>query len=534
MTKKKLLTLTLITGLTLSPLSVSAMEKTETVYSNLNPDGSTYKTVVSSHLSWLDEGNIEDESELKEILNINGDEEFSQKENKLSWKSLGKDIFYQGKTEKPQPIKTEIKYFLNDEEKSSEEMLGKEGNVRIEFTFQNDLKNLVPINGISTELYTPFVTTLGTMIDSKNNKNIKITNGKVISTGTRNMVVGLASPGLYESLGLKELKDLNKITLSYETTNFSMNSIYIVSTPKFLEESDLKIFDKMDALYYDMQELQKNMDKLEQGIKDLEKGTIALSSGSNELVTGLKSANNALEQLKNGATSLDNGLKQILSSLNNAEKELSKMNLTESLTQLTTLKKQNSNTINLLTTKTGMSFESLANFYIQNNLANYNGNDETLKSLKSAYELAYLLQMNNQAIDTTIESLKNINTQLSTLMTTLKKAITSASNGASTLSSGLNELKNGINKIYNGAITLNNGVNELNKGANSLSKGASAFNKQGINKLNNYVKTVKNYTNKLEALLTLSEDYKGFASKNTNTVNFVSTVKSGKINYKRP
>ena len=246
---QKLLNLTLITGLALSPLSVSALQKTETVYSNLNSDGTPYKTVVSSHLSWIDDGDIEDDSELKDILNINGEEEFTQKDNKLSWKSIGKDIFYQGKTEKQQPIKTEIKYFLNEEEKTPEEMLGKEGNVRIEFTFQNQLKNIVRVNGINTEIYTPFVTTVGTMIDGNNNKNIKITNGKVISTGTRNMIIGLASPGLYESIGLKELKDLNKITLNYETTSFSMNSIYIVSTPKLLEETDLKIFDQMDALY---------------------------------------------------------------------------------------------------------------------------------------------------------------------------------------------------------------------------------------------------------------------------------------------
>jgi putative membrane protein len=530
---QKLLNLTLITGLALSPLSVSALQKTETVYSNLNSDGTPYKTVVSSHLSWIDDGDIEDDSELKDILNINGEEEFTQKDNKLSWKSIGKDIFYQGKTEKQQPIKTEIKYFLNEEEKTPEEMLGKEGNVRIEFTFQNQLKNIVRVNGINTEIYTPFVTTVGTMIDGNNNKNIKITNGKVISTGTRNMIIGLASPGLYESIGLKELKDLNKITLNYETTSFSMNSIYIVSTPKLLEETDLKIFDQMDALYNNMQELQKNMDKLELGINELEKGTTSLSTGTKELVNGIKNATNALEQLKNGATSLDNGLKQILLSLENAQNELTKMNLGDSLTKLTTLKTQNSNTINTLISKTNMSLEKLTNLYSQNNLSTYEGNDSTLSSIKSTYELIYLLQMNNQAIDTTLTTLKNVNNQLNSLMTTLKQAISTTSKGASSLSNGLTELKAGLNKIYNGSISLNQGANDLNKGANTLKNGASEFNKQGIQKLNRTVKTIKNYTNKIEALLNLSENYKGFTSQNSNTTNFVSTVKSVKVNYKR-
>jgi len=41
---------------------------------------------------------------------------------------------------------------------------------------------------------------------------IVINNGKVVSTGSRNMVVGLSSPGLYESINY-EIKSLDEITL---------------------------------------------------------------------------------------------------------------------------------------------------------------------------------------------------------------------------------------------------------------------------------------------------------------------------------
>ncbi len=531
--KKKLLNLTLIAGLTLYPLSVSALQKSETVYSNLNSDGSIYKTVVSNHLSWITENEIEDESELKNILNINGEEEFNQNQNKLSWKSLGKDIFYQGETDKPQPIKTEIKYFLNEEEKNIEEMLGKEGNIKIEFTFTNNLKNMIRINGINNELCTPFVTTIGTIIDSENNKNFKINNGKIINTGTRNMVVGLASPGLYESLNIKELKELNKITLTYETTNFSMNSIYIVSTPKLLEETDLKIFDSMDNLYNNMQELQKNMDKLENGIIELEKGTSTLSNGSKELVNGIKEAKNAINRLNNGSLALEKGLKQIVLALENASSELNKINSANSLNQLNTLKKENTNTINLLIEKTGTNLENLTKLYIQNNLKDYEGNEPYLLNIKSTYELICLLNMNNKSINTTIESLKNTTSNINTLITSLKNATNELSKGATNLSYGLTNLKKGIDKIYNGSTSLDAGIQDLNKGANTLCNGAKDYNKLGIQKLNNHVKMIKNYTNKFESLLDLSKDYNGFTSKNSNTTNFISIIKPIKITYKR-
>jgi len=530
---QKLINLTLITSLTCSPLTVYALEKSETIYSNLNYDGSSYKTVVSNHLSWLEEGPIEDDSQLKNILNINGDETFEQNATKLSWKSMGKDIFYQGETEKELPIKTEIKYYLNEEEKTVDEMLGKEGKVKIEIQFQNTIKNTVSINGRNTELYTPFVTTIGTMLDSQNNKNITINNGKIINTGTRNMIIGLASPGLYNSLKLKDLKELDHITLSYETTNFSLSSIYIVSTPKLLEDTDLKIFDKMDELYNNMYELQKNMDLLEKGAKELENGAGSLVNGSKELANSLKNANSAIESLKKGASTLDNGLKEIISSLKNAQNELKNTNFEKSLTDLTILKKQNTNTINTLIAKTGMQINQLTALYNQNKLAEYSGKDETLLQIKSTYEMIMLLTANNTAIDTTITQLKQLTNKINTLILTLNEALTSAEKGANQLNSGLTSLKNGINQIYNGSVKLNNGTAQLYQGATTLSTGTSKLNKQGINKLNGYVNTLRNYSSKIEALAKLSENYKGFTSTNSNSTNFVSVIKSAKITYQR-
>lgn len=532
-TFEKILNTTLISGLLLSPLSVYAMEKEENVYSNLNTDGSIYKTTVSNHLSWVDNGKVEDDSELLNILNLSGEETFDKKENKLTWNAAGNDIFYQGTTEKELPIKTHIKYYLNDEEKEVNDILGKEGRIKIQITFENTLRNIVKVNGRNSELYTPFVTTIGTMIDSNTNKNISINNGKIVGTGSRNMVIGIASPGLYESLGLEEFKKLNEITITYETTNFSLNSIYIISTPKLLEETDLTIFNKMDSLYNNMQELQKNMNLLESGAKELANGAGTLSNGSNELTAGIKNARDAVEKLRQGSASLDNGLTQIITSLNVAQKELSKVNIESSLKDLTTLKNQNTNTYLALIKKTGMDQTTLANTYKQYDLQNYKGTDEKLQALKSTYELGMLLQANNTAIDTTITTLKDLSTKLNTLLNTLNNALKSAQTGSTQINNGLNELKNGMNKLYNGATTLNKGTKTLQNGADQLSNGASALNKQGIQKLNHYVNTLKNYSDKTEALLELSENYKGFTSQNSNKINFISIVKSQKIVYKR-
>ena len=108
----KLINIIVITGLVISPFSVSALTKKESVYSNLNYNGDVISTSVTNHLIDKNE-EIEDETILKEILNINGEETFTIENNKLKWKSKGKDIFYRGITEENIPIKTEIKYYLN-------------------------------------------------------------------------------------------------------------------------------------------------------------------------------------------------------------------------------------------------------------------------------------------------------------------------------------------------------------------------------------------------------------------------------------
>ncbi len=98
-------------------LPVWALQKEETVYTKLNSDGSVKNILVNEHL--INEAGIEelkDLTDLKDILNINGEEVFLQNDKELVWKSNGNDIFYQGVTDKKLPIDLNIKYYLNDEE----------------------------------------------------------------------------------------------------------------------------------------------------------------------------------------------------------------------------------------------------------------------------------------------------------------------------------------------------------------------------------------------------------------------------------
>lgn len=525
--KQKKLAITLLgAGLLLNPMNAFALNKSETVYVNLNYDGSAYKTVVSNHLSFLDENDTIDDTELKNILNINGNETFTQNDQKIVWKSTGSDIFYRGDTEKNLPIETEISYFLNEEKKDPEEMLGQEGKITIKIHFKNNAKKITRVNGKYETMYTPFVTMVGTMLDSTVNKNITITNGKVTSTGTRDILMGIASPGLYDSLKIDELKTLDEVTIEYTTTSFELNNIYLVSSPKMLEETDLDIFKNLNGVYGNIDTLQENMDILEKGIKDLATGADSLANGSKDLVNGLKSAVQGVESLKQGSISLDNGLQEVLNALNEASTKLNSAFDTQILTQLKMLSAQNTKAIQTLLASTNKTEEELATIYQNYDLANTTPTNENLLAVKNTYELITLLKANNEALTKMLTTIDSLSKQLNTLVNTLTTALQQLESGATELSQGLTDLQKGINKIYAGAKELNKGTNAVKTGANTLSIGAETFNSQGIHTLSNYANKMQNYSNKLEALVNLSKDYHGFTSNNADNSIFIAKVNS--------
>lgn len=518
---KKITGLALILSLVLSPVSVFASQKTESVYTKLDSNGQKQEITVTNHLYYNGEKILKDNTELKEILNINGEETYKQDKNTLYWNTKGEDILYQGKTDKKLPIEVNIKYYLNNKEVKPEDIKGKKGNIKIEFNYKNNQKNNVNVNGVNQTLYTPFVVSLGTTLDSKQNKNITVTNGKATQTGTRSMLVALASPGLYDSINYDSFKTLDNITIKYKTENFSLNDIYMVITPKLIDKEDFKVFDKMDTLYTSTQQLQESMNELQSGAKKLNKGAKNLSSGAEQISQNIKNVSNAINELNNGSTKIKQGLNKVLKALEKAQKSLSNTNESQKIEQLSYLKTQNQTAINSLIKKTGLSYEQLESYYIDNNLKNYTGDNEQLLAIKNAYELVYLLSQNNYAIDETITTLTQTSKQINTMLTSLKTNLTKINNGSSSLNQGLTKLETGVNKLYNGSLTLTKGAKTLNQGAKTLSNGMQKFNSQGINKLSKTAETLKNKKNIADELITLSNNYKGYASNNKDESTFI-------------
>ncbi len=289
--KMKKLNLAVLTAVMLSPLCVFANTKTETVYSKIDENGNVISTTVNEQIKNTKKlDTIEDYTELEDILNISSNDEITKLNKNISINAFGKDVFYQGTSKKSLPIGINIKYYLDGKEESLDNILGKSGKIKIVINFTNNEKHNALVNGKQETMYTPFLVTMGTMLDS-NVTNIKINNGKVVASGNKNMVVGISSPYLNRSLNISELSTLNTLTLSYETDNFKLPTMYFVATNKLLSDADLSVFNKLDGLNSKVDELQTNMNKIDNGASDLSKGINKLKNSLSSSITNLKNNN---------------------------------------------------------------------------------------------------------------------------------------------------------------------------------------------------------------------------------------------------
>lgn len=528
----------LVSMLFINTVPVYALTKDETVYAKLENTGKVEKIIVNEHL--INDDNLEtisDLSNLKDILNINGNETYNINENNIIWSSNKNDIFYQGTIDQELPISLDIKYYLNNEEKSVDEIIGKSGKVKIDLKYINNDIHKVKVNGKYENLYTPFVVTVATIIDSNNNYNISINNGKVINNGEDNIVVGLISPGLYESLKLDDLKGFDTISLSFETTNFELSSIYSIITPKLIDSNDLEVFDKLDSLNKNVNELNNKMDEIESATTSLVKGSKLINDNMSLIHKNLNIVYNKLGDLESGSNKLSAGINQLISKLNQVSSSI-ELPDSKKIDELNYLVKSN--------TKAIESINALNNT-IKNNYDKYNLNkfsiDEIMKftsdtylnfnlklsdkevsdmniklsSIKTNYEtnlnMVNLLNNNNKAIDETLKSLNAIN-NLKPVVNTLKDSLTKLQNGANTLNSGISQIRSGVGNLNDKFSQLLNGTNNLYDGMNKLQQGVSKYNKEGIKTLNSYSNKLNSVGKKMDALIKLGEEYNTFTMKN--------------------
>lgn len=311
-------------------------EKEETVYVNADANGKVKNITVSN---WLKNGDGADEltdvTSLTDVVNVKGDETFTQNGDTYVWAAEGNDIYYQGETSEALPVDVKVTYYLDEKEISPDELAGKSGKVKIRFDYENLTSQKTVIGGEEAELCVPFVAASTLILDSDKFVNVEVENGKVLSDGKNTIVAGVAMPGLYDSLDLLNLEGFEDIDIpeyvevTADVTEFELGMTATILMPDVLSELDTDDMDGFDDLKDDIeelndatyelidgcielddgvQELKDNMPDLWDGAVELDDGAKELDDGAQDLMDGADELNDGAKDIREGAKELDAGI----------------------------------------------------------------------------------------------------------------------------------------------------------------------------------------------------------------------------------
>lgn len=434
--------------------------KEETVYIISNADGTTKKVIVSD---WLKNGShnatIEDETSLKDIKNVKGNESFTNSGENYKWAAEGSDIYYQGTTDKTLPVDMKITYTLDGKTVTPDEIKGKSGKVTIRFDYTNNEKRTVKIDGKDTQMYVPFLMVTGTVLDNEKFSNVKVTNGKLVNDGDRSAVLGFALPGMQENLGLDkdDYEIPSYVEISADVKDFELMTCMTVGTTELFNEVDT---DKLniDDIDGTIKEFTDAVDQLSDGSSQLYDGLVTLFEKSGELADGTK-------QLADGAGTLYDGTGTLVNGTNDLKSGADELNVGAV--------KLKDGTVSLVA---------------------------GIKDLKTGAE----------ALDNGAGKLKEGTSALAGGANDLIKGADKLNSGASSLDSGASQVESGAGQVSAGASELNEGLGELSSNSEQLNAGAKQVFDTLLSTAETQIKasgltvpklTIKNYKKELNKLV---------------------------------
>lgn len=423
-------------------------EKTETVYSVLNSDGSISDTIVSS---WLHDedgiNNIKETLNLTDVKNIKSNEKPSKDGNTYTWNAKGNDVYYEGTATKQLPVSVKIRYELDGQEMSAKDMEGKSGHLKLMISFTNNYSEVKNINGKSIVIHPSYLA--GGMLNMSTGKfsNVKCESGKIVNDGTNEMLAFANIPGLNETLKSAGLDKVNNqlgisddVTVEADVNDFDLGSIMVGMTNEIDLASELGEIGSVSELTDGIDQLIEADDQLIDGSKQLYDGTTQLK----EQAAPLTGSSDQVRQLSSGAIQLNDGVKALQTGISQYTAGASAIN--EGVNQLYGIPQN----VGLIQSAVTTSTEEQASL-VDGSQAVADGLGQLLDKLNGANVTASVKEMNGLLTESKTD-LEGMAKTLGEDKTTLEGMQTDLTN-ASTELSGLSDLKDKLDNLGTNIVT---------------------------------------------------------------------------------
>lgn len=293
----------------------NGVDKAETVYAKANADGTVTETTVEVTLKAQDGQTIPDAAALRDIINKEGDEDYTcGADNGLTWQNHGTSITYEGKSDAALPVTTRVTYYLDGQKIAPGALAGRSGRVRIRFDYTNHTRETVTVDGQDYTVCVPFTAVTALILDGTKFTNIEAENGKVMDLDGQTAVLGMAMPGLADSLclsGFEPMKDVEIpafFEISADVTDFALDFTATILTPSALDDLDLSDIEDLTDLSDALDKLTDATDEVADGAGALADGIQAYYDGFHQYADGVKNLNEGAQTLADSLTQLyDNG-----------------------------------------------------------------------------------------------------------------------------------------------------------------------------------------------------------------------------------
>ncbi len=221
------------------------------------------------------------------------------------------------------PVDVNITYTLDGNEIAPEDLAGKSGHVTIKFDYTNNEKRTVDVKGKDTEVYVPFAAVSAVLLNNDNFKNVSVDHGRVSRDGSNTLVLGIAFPGLKESLSANAKNTESTVTIECDATDFELLTTVTLVSNEVFKDADLggtldvtSLGEKIDSLKEKTDELVNGAAKLADALTELSAGTEKLSASAGQLAEGAKTVSDGIAAVSEGTDTLSAGLANFDESLN--------------------------------------------------------------------------------------------------------------------------------------------------------------------------------------------------------------------------
>lgn len=264
--------------------------KHERVYIVAATDG-TVKSVTDNirleNADGLDE--IVDRTLLTAIQNVGGKEAFTLDGETLTWQAQGKDITYEGTSDKTPAILPVVTLTLDGEEITVDSLKDKTGDAVLTVAYQTN----EPLPALA-------VTVLP--LPEEGITDLRLENAAALTVLGRQVLVGWAMPGMDE-----ELKLPTSFSAAFHADHAELNWLLTLTTSDPIDAACKELDDRIDL------DLHTELDEAKALLTALQSGeTLPETSGkTKDIVPKINELNDGLTQLNDGAETLANGAAQL-------------------------------------------------------------------------------------------------------------------------------------------------------------------------------------------------------------------------------